>query len=237
MATISLSYRFLRKRSSFTIVAIIGFSSVCFAQPALFEVGSTPYDKQMARVQPTLTASSGYTFDQISLTLVNEWMSELRAMPYRHSRQWPTPSEVQATRVADCKGKAMVLYNRLQLNGATNVRLVIGKRRAADLLTHTWLEWGTKTGVYILDPTFNWSATAKMQDRSDYIAFYAYEGPHKYQATDSAFASISRYTRSPAAPLQGAISRPVRPGSKLRSAQMPFDELPINRVFASRMAF
>jgi predicted transglutaminase-like cysteine proteinase len=236
MATVSLSYRFLRKRISFLIVAITGFSSVGFAQPALFEVASTPYDKQMARVEPTLTAPSGYTFDRISFTLVNEWISQLRAMPYRYSREWHTPSEVEAARAADCKGKAMVLYDWLQLNGATDVRFVIGKRRATALLTHAWLEWGTKTGVYVLDPTFNWAARAKLQDRSTYIAFYAYKGHHKYQVADSAFVSRRRDTRSPAAPSQGAISRPVRSGSKFRSVQIPFDELPINPMFANRMA-
>src|SRR5437588_11997988 len=98
------------KKGLWFLIGALGWTSVGFSQSTYLEVNSTPYDKQMARVQPTLTAPSGYTFDGISLTLVNEWMSQLRAMPYRHSRQWPTPSEVQAMRVADCKGKAMVLY-------------------------------------------------------------------------------------------------------------------------------
>jgi predicted transglutaminase-like cysteine proteinase len=225
------------KKALWFLIVVLGWTSVGFSQSTYLEVNSTPYDKQMARVQPTLTAPAGYTFDGISLTLVNEWMSQLRAMPYRHSRQWPTPTEVQATRVADCKGKALVLYDRLQLNGATDVRLVIGKRRATDLLTHAWLEWRTKSESYVLDPTFNWEATAKMQDRSTYIAFYAYEGFHKYQMAAFGFASRRRDTRTPAAPTQGAISRPIRSASKLRPVQPYFDELPINPRFANRMAF
>jgi predicted transglutaminase-like cysteine proteinase len=223
------------KKALWFLIVTLGWTSVGFSQSTYLEVDSTPYDRQMARVQPTLTAPSGYTFDGISLTLVNDWMSQLRAMPYRHSRQWPTPSEVQAMRVADCKGKAVVLYDRLQLNGATNVRLVIGKRRAADLLTHTWLEWGTKTGVYILDPTFDWAVTAKTQDLSTYMPFYAYEGFHKYQMAKLGFAS-RRYARTPAAPAHGAISRPIRSSSKFHSAQPTFDEWPSMR-FANRMAF
>jgi predicted transglutaminase-like cysteine proteinase len=223
------------KKALWFLVVTLSWTSVGFSQSTYLEVDSTPYDRQMARVQPTLTAPAGHTFDGISLTLINEWMSQLRAMPYRHSREWPTPSEVQAKGVADCKGKAMVLYDRLQLNGATDVRLVIGKRRATDLLTHAWLEWGTKTGDFILDPTFDWAARGKMQDRSTYIAFYAYEGFHKYQMAKFAFAS-RRSVRTPTAPAQGAISRPIRSGSKFRSAQPSFDQFPSVR-FANRMAF
>src|SRR5437667_98253 len=129
------------------LIGALGWTSVGFSQSTFVEVDSTPYDKQMARVQPTLTAPSGYLIDGISFALVNDWMMELRAMPYRYSREWQTPSEVEAARVADCKGKALALYDRLQLNGATNVRFVIGKRSMSDSLTHAWLEWATQMGT------------------------------------------------------------------------------------------
>jgi len=166
------------KKSLWFLIGALGWTSVGFSQSTFVEVDSTPYDKQMARVQPTLTAPSGYLIDGISFALVNDWMIELRAMPYRYSREWQTPSEVEAARVADCKGKALALYDRLQLNGATNVRFVIGKRCMSDSLTHAWLEWDTQMGTLLLDPTFNWTATIKLDDRPSYIAFYGYEGAH-----------------------------------------------------------
>src|ERR1700730_11736867 len=164
---------FAKRTLWFSIVIFVPTSAV-FSQSVYLEVDSTPYDKQMAPVQPTLIAPPGYMFDELSFTMVNEWMIELRAMPYRYSREWRTPSEVEAARVADCKGKAVVLYDRSQLNGAANVRLVIGKRRANDLLTHTWLEWDTERGTLLLDPTFNWTTTFKVQDQRNYLPFYAY---------------------------------------------------------------
>src|SRR6476646_4614823 len=101
----------------------------------------------MLRVQNTLVAPAGSPIDGLSFALVNEWMMELRAIPYCYSREWKTPLEVEASRAADCKGKAVALYDRMQLNGAANVRLVIGKRRANDSLTHAWLEWETEFGT------------------------------------------------------------------------------------------
>jgi predicted transglutaminase-like cysteine proteinase len=202
------------------------------------EVESTPYDRQMARVQPTLTAASGYMIDGISFALVNEWMIELRAMPYRFSREWRTPSEVEAARVADCKGKALALYDRMQLNGATNMRFVIGKRRVSDSLTHAWLEWETEMGTILLDPTFNWTAAIKVGDRRSYVAFYGYEGAHKYQATNSLLANRTLAIRSPAAPSQGVITRPTRSTLRIRSSPWPVDEGPVDpRFFSSRPAF
>ena len=226
------------KKALWFLVVVLGSTSVGLAQSTFVEVDSTPYDKQMARVQPTLTAPSGYMFDEISFALVNEWMIELRAMPYRYSREWQTPSEVEAARVADCKGKALVLYDRMQLNGAVNVRFVIGKRRASDSLTHAWLEWETEIGIVLLDPTFNWIATIKMSDPRSYVAFYGYEGAHKYQVANSLLVNRAVGTRSPAAPSHGAITRPGRSISKLRSNPWLFDEGPVDpRFFSNRPAF
>jgi len=43
--------------------------------------------------------------------------------------EWKTPEEVQTSAFADCKGKALALYNNaMHSRGAQNVWLVIGKR-------------------------------------------------------------------------------------------------------------
>ena len=226
------------KKGLWFLIGSLGWTTVGFSQSTFVEVDSTPYDKQMARVQPTLTAPSGYLIDGISFALVNDWMIELRAMPYRYSREWQTPSEVEAARVADCKGKALALYDRLQLNGATNVRFVIGKRRMSDSLTHAWLEWDTQMGTLLLDPTFNWTATIKLDDRRSYIAFYGYEGAHKYQAANSLLVDRTLAIRSPAAPSQGAITRPTQSTWRMPPSAWLFEEAPVDpRFFSNRPAF
>lgn len=158
----------------------------CFAQPIFFEVASTPYDKQMARVQPVLASVGGYSIGGVSLPIVNEWMNELRTMRYGYSRQWKTPSEIEAAKVADCKGKALTLYEKMQLNGATNVRFVIGRHHAGDWFTHAWLEWDTAEGTYVLDPTFHRFPEPAQQNSRTYIPLFAYEGALKYRAVDAA---------------------------------------------------
>jgi hypothetical protein len=219
---------------SLWFAVLLASTSAGFAQSAFFEVDSTPYDRQMSRIEPTLIASSGYAIDGLSLALVNEWMIKLRGMPYRYSREWRTPSEVEAGRAADCKGKAVALYDRLQLNGAANVRLVIGKRRPNDLLTHTWLEWETEKGTLLLDPTFNWTTTFKVPDGRTYVPFYAYDGMRKYQARNSAMARGVVRTGSPASPAHGVITRPMRSSSRMRSNSW-FDEGPVDpRAFLNR---
>jgi len=224
----------LVKKALWFFIVLFSWTSVGFAQSTFLEVYSTPYDRQMSRVQPTLRAPSGYTVEGISFALVNDWMIELRAMPYRYSREWRTPSEVEAARVADCKGKALALYDRLQLNGAANVRFVIGKRRASDSLTHAWLEWETEMGTLLLDPTFNWTASIKVSDPRNYIAFYGYEGAHKYQVANSLLVNRAVGTHSPAAPSQGAISRPGRSFLKLRSNPWLLDEPTNSRSYWHR---
>jgi hypothetical protein len=207
----------------YILFAVLSCGSACLAQSQFIEIAYTPYDHQMERIQPVLAAPSGYTFDGVSFALVNEWMIELRAMPYRYSREWHTPSEVEAARVADCKGKALALYDRLQLNGAANVRFVIGKRRTSDSQTHAWLEWETQMGTLLLDPTFNWTATIKVSDPRSYVAFYGYEGAHKYLAANSRWVNRGVGIRSPAAPSHGVITRPVRAASRMRPSPL-FDE-------------
>src|SRR5438046_1622777 len=225
----------LAKKALWFLIIVAGSTSVGLAQSTFLKVAATPYDRQMARIEPTLAARSGHAIDRLSFALINQWMIELRSMPYRYSREWRTPSEVEAMRMGDCKGKALALYDRMQLNGARNLRFVIGKRRASDSLTHAWLEWETELGTLLLDPTFNWTATTKIPDGRNYIAFYGYEGAHKYQAANSLFVHRTLGTRSPAAPSQGTITRPGRAISKLRSNPWLFDEGPISpRSFSNR---
>lgn len=172
------------------MVACIVLTSIsCFAQSTFFQVPSTPYDRQMTRIRPTLTSSDGRSTSRISMLTVNQWMNRLREIPYGFSRRWKTPAEVESATVADCKGKAMSLYKRMRAHGARNVRLVIGKYYVSDLQTHAWVEWQTTTGNYVLDPTFNSTATLTAQNSlMTYIPFYAYEGDRKYRAPTAPFA-------------------------------------------------
>ena len=120
----------------------------------------------------------------MSLTTLNQWMTSLRAIPYRYSPQWKTPEEVHSDAAADCKGKALWLYAILRANGANRVRFVIGKHHVADVRTHAWLEWDTTNGTYLLDPTFNRAVErAEERDPAMYLPHYAYNGPHKYRAS------------------------------------------------------
>jgi hypothetical protein len=220
----------LRKALCALIISF-GSTSIGLAQLSFFEVDSTPYDRQMERIQPTLIAPSAFAIYGPSLSVVNQWMIELRGMPYRYSREWRTPFEVETAQVGDCKGKAVLLYDWMQSNGATNVRLVIGKRRAGDSLTHAWVEWQTQIGTLLLDPTFNWNAAIKIRNRRTYIAFYGYEGGHKYLASDSGLMARKIATRQPAAPAHGAITRPMRTASRMRASSWILDEAPVDPRF------
>ena len=221
------------QKALWSLIFVCGSTSIGFAQLSFIEVPSTPYDRQMERVQPILTAPPASATYGPSLSVVNQWMIALRAMPYRYSPEWRTPFEVEIAKVGDCKGKALLLYDWMQANGATNVRLVIGKRRADDTLTHAWLEWQSKIGTLLLDPTFNWNASFKLTNRRSYIAFYEYEGRHKYQASESAVVSRTIATRTPAAPAHGVITRPMRSASSARSVSWLLDEGPIAPAYSS----
>jgi predicted transglutaminase-like cysteine proteinase len=138
----------------------------------------------MERVRPVLASVAPQPVDELSLQRVNQWMNALRGIPYRYSREWQTPTEVNAAHRADCKGKALTLYEILQENGAANVRFVIGKHHAHDWFTHAWLEWETADGTYVLDPTFYRFATKDARNGSTYIPLYGYEGEQRYRAFD-----------------------------------------------------
>jgi hypothetical protein len=184
MVTISIRPYTLRK------LGLVGLTLIClsclsaFAQSGYITVNSTPYDRQMTRIRPVLTSAVEHNDKSLSLALVNNWIGNLRAIPYGFSMEWKTPEEVQLGVYADCKGKAVALYNTMRSRGADNVRLVIGKRLLTSRKTHAWLEWATSGGVYILDPTINWSALrAERTGRSSYIPLYAYAGGKKFRAS------------------------------------------------------
>ena len=173
---IGLSRMISRRRSPFRfkrclaiLVSFAGSVSVpCFAHTTFLKVDNTPYDRQMAPVWVFLNADSPAKSEATTLFTLNDWMRRLRAMPYRYSKAWKTPAEVQSDRVGDCKGKAVALYEKLLANGAHNVRLVIGKHRTTDLRTHAWVEWETAQGTLLLDPTLNWTVTTtECQDAID----------------------------------------------------------------------
>src|SRR5947209_3052764 len=100
----------------------------CFADSLLFSTKRTPYDRQMARIQPVLNAPASVEHPVLPLSLVNRWIGELRAIPYNYSMQWKTPTEIAHAPAADCKGKAVALYQRMREKGACDLRLIIGKR-------------------------------------------------------------------------------------------------------------
>jgi predicted transglutaminase-like cysteine proteinase len=117
------------------------------------------------------------------LSLVNQWITELRAIPYSYSMEWKTPNEIAHAPTADCKGKAVALYQRMRENGACNLRLVIGKRTPVSRSTHTWVEWRSASVTFVLDPTINWFAQAVNEiPENSYVPYYAYAGGRKYRA-------------------------------------------------------
>ena|ERR1700730_14035185 len=179
----------LRKCLAALVACACLASAHCFAQQIFFPIESTPYDNQMARVQPVLASITAVPADAVSLTTIEQWMYALRRLPYRYSKQWQTPFEVNTAGAADCKGKAVALYEIMQAMGATDVRLVIGRHRAGDWFTHAWLEWETAEGTYVLDPTFNWRAIKAEQNWGKYIPLYAYEGALRYRAINATLAS------------------------------------------------
>jgi predicted transglutaminase-like cysteine proteinase len=147
----------------------------------------------MTPVSRVLNSAAGTLAGRTSLARINQCLANLRAIPYRYSPQWKTPAQVSSDPVADCKGKAILLYAIMRANGARHIRFVIGKRHIADQRTHAWLEWETTKGTYLLDPTFNTSVERVSDyDPARYIPHYAYNGARKYRATDyrPSYASI-----------------------------------------------
>ena len=165
---------------AFLVLSVAG----CFANPILLSVKTTPYDRQMARIQPILVSTPAQGANQeLPLPLINRWIGELRNIPYGFSLQWKTPAEVAREPVADCKGKAVALYQQMARHGARGLRLVIGRRAPTSRSTHTWVQWTTASATYILDPAINWTAQTvdEVADNS-YVPYYAYAGHQKYRA-------------------------------------------------------
>jgi hypothetical protein len=186
MILISLS-PFLSKRMLVVLFAVLALSALsCLAESTFFSVSATPYDRQMARIQPVLTSSTPAKGEDLSLQAVNRWMADLREIPYSYTMQWRTPSEVARDPSADCKGKAVSLYERMREHGAHNLRLVIGKRAPTSRVTHAWLDWTDGSRTYVLDPTFNWSACSTTTiPSSSYVAYFAYDGTRRFRAAST----------------------------------------------------
>ena len=170
-------------------VSFVGLTLFClsclstFAQSAYISVNSTPYDRQMARIRPILASAAAHRKQDLSFALVNHWIGDLRAIPYGFFMEWKTPEEVQTSAFADCKGKAVALYDAMHSRGAQNLRLVIGRRLLTSRKTHAWVEWSTTGGTYVLDPTINWAACrADRFGRMSYIPIYAYADGQKFRA-------------------------------------------------------
>ena len=176
------------KKILLLIAGIICFAVFpCLAQPVLVSVPATPYDRQMARIQPVLVATSDSGNENVSLAVVNHWIQELREIPYGFSPEWKTPEEVETAPMADCKGKAVALYRKMHDHGARNLRLVIGRRTPMSRKTHAWLEWSADGETYVLDPTINWAAYRSSEIAgNNYQPLYAYAGSRKYRAVDTA---------------------------------------------------
>jgi predicted transglutaminase-like cysteine proteinase len=161
-------------------------ASSAFADALLFTVDATPYDRQMSRIRPVLTAPTRAAGNQVSLGAVNQWMADLRSIPYGFTMVWKTPAEAQSGEPADCKAKAVALYEKMNANGATNVRLIIGKRTVTSRQTHAWLAWENDGATYVLDPTFNWTAcTSNKVGKRNYQPLYAYAGHKKFRAAST----------------------------------------------------
>jgi len=87
MITISIRPYTLTLRKA-GLIGLILFCLSClsaFAQSAFITVKSTPYDRQMTRIRPILSSDSGHKDESISISLVNHWIGNLRAIPYGFS--------------------------------------------------------------------------------------------------------------------------------------------------------
>ena len=178
------------KKLLLSLTLLATCSTASYGDALLFAVKSTPYDNQMARIRPVLTASESEGGQEVTLATVNQWMGQLRAIPYGFTATWKTPAEAQSGAPADCKAKAVALYEKMQLHGAKNVRLVIGKRTAMSRQTHAWLAWDTDNGSYLLDPTFFYTACTPAQaGKRNYQPLYAYAGSKKFRAGSNLVAS------------------------------------------------
>ena len=183
-----------RSRCFGLLIVLFGVSCVTgLAERPLVEVEATPYDKQMKRIEPILAARAGGPHREITVRMVNSWLSLLRSIPYEVAVVWKTPAETESETSADCKAKALALYHKMLASGASHFRLVVGKRTAFSPTTHCWVEWDTSEGDFVLDPTFNWMAY-RMEDcgSESYMALFAFEGDRKFRALHAAIVQQDR---------------------------------------------
>ena len=175
---------FAARRVLLLVAAFSALSiATCFADSLFVTAKKTPYDHQMARIQPVLNAPTSVRHSVLPVSVVNQWIRELRTIPYSYSMEWKTPNEIAHAPVADCKGKAVALYQRMRENGARNLRLIIGKRTPVSRSTHTWVEWTSASVTFVLDPTINWVAQAVNEiPEHSYVPYYAFDGSRKYRA-------------------------------------------------------
>lgn len=219
---VSVSPSSLRLKTGFLwLIACAGSAAItCSAQATYFLVDSTPYDRQMARICDTLATPPPASAHRLSWIKINQWMAALHEMPYRYSKRWRTPAEIRSANVADCKGKALLLYEKMRANGVRNLRFVIGKHHSDDSLTHAWLEWDTTSGNYLLDPTFNSAAAQNFRDGSAYIPLYAYLHGRKYWAANTSLFAETQLLSAPAATSPNAKPQ-QRNGRSSRSSPAP----------------
>jgi hypothetical protein len=188
MPALALTAWFFRKRFLIFALLVGAFAGSSLGEPVFFTVSKTPYDHQMVRVGFTLVSRATEGSGSISSLALNQWMTELRAIPYHYSKYWQTPAEVGDAEATDCKGKALALYAKMRQSGARNLWLVIGKHHIYDSVTHAWLEWETTAGTFVVDPTFNEIPvrTAEL-DPMIYLPIYAYDGIHKYRVSNAGY--------------------------------------------------
>ena len=158
----------------------------CLADTTYSVVSTTPFDRQMRPTVPLLQTPPGRPAGDTSFATLNRWILELRVIGYEYSLDWQTPAQLASAVVTDCKGKSALLYARMRTNGLSQVYFVIGKRRATDLSTHAWVEWRSRRGTYVLDPTFSEVAMpVRALQPATYIPRYAYDGLRKYRVRRS----------------------------------------------------
>ena len=178
------------KKLLLSAVILTVSATASFADALMVTVAATPYDKQMARIRPILENASNGGSNSVSINTVNQWMTDLREIPYGYALFWKTPVETVSGAPADCKAKSVALYERMKAAGATNLRLVIGKRTPVSKMTHAWLAWDTDNGSYLLDPTFDYTAKkAEKVGSRNYQPLYAYAGSKKFRAGSALLAS------------------------------------------------
>ncbi len=140
---------------------------------------TTPYDRDVARFANYFPAAQAV--QSVSIADVARLMGPIHRLPYRFSKDWKTPAQLQREGAVDCKGKSIALLAALQQADAGQVSLVIGLRSPRSAEPHAWLLWNYQGRDYILDPTFdNRPIPASSVRRGHYRADYVYNPNFTY---------------------------------------------------------